>query len=39
MYPAQVKIESIEKYYEAKTYKSKPELKNSKILIMFLERK
>ena len=26
MYPAKVKIESMEEYSEAKTYKSKPEL-------------
>ena len=32
MYPAKVKIESMEEYYEAKTYKGKSELRNSKIL-------
>ena len=31
MYPAKVKIESLGGYSEAKTCKSKPELRNSKI--------
>ena len=30
MYPAKVKIESMEEYSEANTSKSKPELRNSK---------
>ena len=33
MYPAKVKIESMEEYSEAKTYKGKSELRNSKIFI------
>ena len=39
MYPAKVKIESMEEYsdrHEAKTYKGKSELRNSKILTIFI---
>ena len=36
MYPAKVKIESMEEYSEAKTYKGKSELRNSKILTIFI---
>jgi len=31
LYPAKVKIESMEEYSEAKTYKSKPKLRNSNV--------
>ena len=36
MYPAKVKIESMEEYSEAKTYKGKSELRNSKMLTIFI---
>ena len=38
MYPAKVKIESMEEYSEAKTYKGKSELRNSKILTIFIHQ-
>ena len=39
MYPAKVKIESMEEYSEAKTYKGKSELRNSKILTIFIHQR
>ena len=38
MYPAKVKIESTKEYSEAKTYKGKSELRNSKILTIFIHQ-
>ena len=38
MYAAKVKIESMEEYSETKTYKSKPELRNSKVLSIFIHQ-
>ena len=38
MYPAKVKIELMEEYSEAKTYKGKSELRNSKILTIFIHQ-
>ena len=38
MYPAKVKIELMEEYSEAKTCKGKSELRNSKILTIFIHQ-
>ena len=38
MYPAKVKVEPMEEYSEAKTYKGKSELRNSKILTIFIHQ-
>ena len=38
VYPAKVKIESMEEYSEAKTCKGKSELRNSKILTIFIHQ-
>ena len=38
IYPAKVKIESMVEYSEAKIYKSKPELRNSKMLTIFIHQ-
>ena len=38
MYPAKVKIELMEEYSEAKTYKGKSELRHNKILTIFIHQ-